>query len=325
MPKPGEAVAPVAPVTPAVTPQAPPAPAGPVNAEEVVDQFQDVETPDVHEMGDDELAKIASGQTPGQKADDATTTPVAKAGDPATTTNQPAPEPTEAEKVAAENERLRRQVEQQERFIQTNHRRLGEENKALRAELQARVTDADKRYEENLLKDPAQARRAANDAMEAERMIQEMDQVEFSAQRAVQSKSFVMGQVNDFESLLPVMAEVLAADGKASPQEIAWFMRNPWTEHPGFLLQLSQRARLFKDGKVLSEKVKALETENSKLKSKPEETVRKIAEAARGPAITAGTGGSTVQQGSSKFSGLTENQVADLSDEDLALMQKELS
>lgn len=214
-------------------------------------------------------------------------------GEPETPDNAEPPTPTEEQQ---ELERLRKQVNDKEQFIQRRNQELGELRRQLEALQPQQLEDVNDKFFEN----PQEAIQQILEQRDKAQKVQELR----SIIQVRETETTVKGLVPDFDDLMDDMAAIAKEDGLPT-EAIEVFKRNPYSEHPAFLVAFAQRAKANRE-------LKALREENAKLKTRPDEVLKKVEQAARQSTTLTGQSGQSSQKGE-----ISEKQVHLMTDAEL--------
>jgi len=219
------------------------------------------------------------------------------------------PQPTEVDTLKAELERLKKQVEDKELFIQQRGTEIGE----LRRKLEQRELMLRQKVSEEGF--------GFDEARELNEISQERARIDSDEKTQLRkmNEQFIRGAVPDFDdAMVGDIAEV--ARGQGVPEEvIGAFKRDPFAENPSTLMGFVNQVRM-------KRRYDNLEKELTKLREQynPEIVAKKIEEAAkRKPTLTAKDQGTP--DTSSFVDTLTEADISRLSDEQLAEAMKKLT
>ena len=193
----------------------------------------------------------------------------------------PEPEPTppideEVKITKTEYDKLVKRIEEKEKFIQRQAAEVGARRKSeeqLRSEIfqlqQVLQTKWNDPLEATDIQD--QIRDRQSELREAEtRTVQERNQ------------NVVKTFVKEPENLIDDMVDLLREDGNDA-DSLRMFRDNPYREPPGTLINLAKRAELRRESRNKDAKIASLEAEIQTLKTKPQETIKKIEKALKEP------------------------------------------
>ena len=225
---------------------------------------------------------------------------------------EPVPEVTEppAEETVtltkAEHEKMKRQIEEKEKFIQRQSKEVGQRRKSeeqLRAEifsLEQRLADA--QY------DPVATRQIHKELDSRER---QLDEISVNSQIEA-NKAAVTTFVAEPETYLDDIVELLREDGQPD-EEIREFRNNPFSVHPGIVINLAKRAEAVRNMRNKDAEIASLKAEVAALKAEPKKVVKKIEETLKQPQTMTNASG----QGTSVKSEIDVSQIPYLSDAEL--------
>lgn len=196
------------------------------------------------------------------------------------------PSPEDIQRITAENERLKKQNESKELFIQHRGNELGK-LKADNAELTRRLTAARDQLasglEDRFAENPVQASNDRDKIKEIDEQITAVTEQEKVAAKIVQAQTLFLRHVDTEKVSIDDLAEVLRSDG--IPEEyIPHFKANPWTfTTEEALVQMGKRAMDKKgfleadnDRRLLARHVLHLNSEIEKLKGKPRAVMSQV-------------------------------------------------
>lgn len=283
----------------------------------------------VEEMTDEQLeAAINPPETPAEKTP-SVPQEEEKAETPPNTTETAEPSKEVKKEVAPESkppeeeivqitksewEKTQKRIEDKEKFIQRQAQEVGQRRKSeeqLRAEiftLEQKLVE--KQYE------PLEAR-----AIQKELDVREaqLGEAELS-KRFEANRNTVKAFVPELEAYIDDVVAILKEDGQ--PEEaIRAFRENPYSEHPGVIVNLTKRAELARTLRNKDAEIASLKAENAALKAKPQEVVKKIEQALKQPTAMTNDSG----QATSVKASIDESQIPLLSDAELDRAIKESS
>jgi hypothetical protein len=162
----------------------------------------------------------------------------------------------------------------------------------LRKALQEAITKNQEGLQELMLEDPEAAHEKLQEIGDAKKDLKELDNEELRLQYRAQSYKVVQKNIPEFEKDLPVMVQLLQADG-APVEFIQDFVRDPYIQASGeSLIHLAKRAEAVRQRDELIAVTRKLVEENKKLKQKPANMLAGLERATRNnPSVTASNGG----------------------------------
>lgn len=201
----------------------------------------------------------APASSEGEKKDDVTAPPAEDAKPPVET--PPAEEQVTVPK--AEWEKLQKRVEEKEKFIGRQSSEIG----TLRQKAQENLERIKQELSNGSIDMAADPLGAANKVVEYNNAKVEEARLE-KEHYSAWSQEQVLQRVPNFAENLPVMAEILKADGY--PDDVVRdFLRSPYEDTPTLLINLAHRAEAVKSER-------ALRVEIEELKKKPQAVVKGI-------------------------------------------------
>lgn len=246
-------------------------------------EVQATERPEIEFMNDEELDSFIASPT--EPKEEVTPTP-APIEEPKVEIPDMAAQGTDAPKEEAtvpdpEKDKLAKQVQDKEAFIQRQAQELGElrrksqEMDRFRNEAKTKAESVNDTFYDN----PLAATEAVLNHRDAERQYAVTEQI----LREKETELTVTSAIPHFNEMKDEIAEIATADGYP-PESVDAFKRNPWTSDASILVNYAHRVSM-------QRQVKAMQGEIETLKKKPEEVLRKIEEAAKGSkTLTAATG-----------------------------------
>lgn len=223
--------------------------------------------------------------------------------------------PPEDVKITKEEyEKLLKRIDDKERFIQRQAQEVGQRRKSeeqLRAEIFALEQKlVEKQYE------PLEARAIQKelDAREAQ-----LSEAEVS-RRFEANRSTVKAFVPEPEAYMDDMVAILREDGQPD-DAIREFQLNPYSEHPGVIVNLTKRAEAIRQIRNKDAEIASLKAEVAALKAKPQEVVKKIERALKQPTAMTNDSG----QATSVHATVDESQIPYMSDSEIERAIKENS
>lgn len=216
--------------------------------------------------------------------------------------------------LAAENEKLKKQLKDKEAFIQRQANEVGElRKKAATLRQEARDSVDPSEAAEKVM----DARAAESEAASVERQI-----------RTNSTEAFIEGQIPEFKSLVDDMAALVTEDARrmgTAEETIAAVIRNfktdPYSTPPEVLYNIAARASERKKAMALESQIKELSAKIANLSKKPDEALKRADEAARkSPVMTAASSGTVHADRTSSLDDVT---IPTLSDAELDALLKE--
>jgi DNA repair exonuclease SbcCD ATPase subunit len=185
-------------------------------------------------------------------------------------------------------EKLREHAKNLELWSQKRSNQIGELRKALKDA----ITKNQEGLQDLMLENPEAAHEKLQEIGEHKKDLKELDREELQLQYRAQSYSVVQKNIPEFEKDLPVMVQLLQADG-APAAFIQDFVRDPYTQANGeTLIQLGKRAEAVRQRDELIVVTRQLAAQIEKLKQKPANMLAGLERATRNnPSVTASNGG----------------------------------
>lgn len=254
-------------------------------------------SPDSEATPDGEAQPDAANVTPGQ--------PVSKDAGVAIPGASPAQAATQndAQGLQAENERLKKQGDQKELFIQHRGNELGKlkaDYAETRRQLAAAKAQLENGLQDRFAEDPVQASNDRDKIKEISQQLDGLDGQEERAVRIVEAQTFFLRNVDTEKVGLEDVVAVLKADG-IDDRYIAEFKANPWEwTAPEALVQIGKRAMDRKefltadsDRRILAKHVLAQNEEIKRLKTRPGQVMNQVQKNLnQGPNVTAASSAS---------------------------------
>ena len=186
----------------------------------------------------------------------------------------------------AEIERLRRQGEEKELFIQRRGNEIGKlraDNAGLRTQLQTALAQLRNGLEERFQENPVQASNDRDKIKEIEGQIAGIDEYESRAEKVVEAQTFFLRHVDTEKVSITDVADMLKADG-IEDQYVNAFKANPWEfTTPEALVQMGKRAQDRKelvqadnDRRLLARHVLHLNEQLKNAQAKPGQVLRQV-------------------------------------------------
>lgn len=207
----------------------------------------------------------------------------------------------ELEKIRLENEKLKKQVNEKENFLQRQANELGE--------LRKKTAINKDEIRDKFVDDPMEALRQIREAEDAERRIKEIEADTW----VNENKRMVTTANPDFDTLIDPMAEILKKDG-IPDNLISEFKTNPFRmANAETLIQIVNRAKLTQEKNLLTQENEKLKSEIEQLKNKTANIAENIQRVAReSNVIKAGSWSST--KSGLDLKTINEESVSELSD-----------
>jgi DNA repair exonuclease SbcCD ATPase subunit len=172
--------------------------------------------------------------------------------------------------------RLEKQVKDKEEFIQRQAQEIGQLRKVLED------------IQRNIPQNPDEQAYYENPQMAVEQVIRQREMLAYQARVQEQlaekeNETTIKTQVPDIESMIDDIAALALKDG-AAPEIVRQFKSRPYAAIPDLVVQLANRVKA-------ERRISELEKELNTLRKKPEDVLRRVEEAAKGPrTLTASTG-----------------------------------
>lgn len=223
--------------------------------------------------------KPTESQQPAQRQDTGVATQGASAA-------KPAPTQEEIQAILAENERLKKEGNQKELFIQRRNNELGDLRKQLtdrRTQLAQARDQLANGLEDRFAENPVQASNDRDQIKALNDQLEILDQQETRATRITEAQTFFLRQVDTDQVSVDDVAEVLRSDG-LQDNFVNQFKANPWEfTTPEALVQMGKRAMDRKnfiqadsDRRTLANYVISLEKQIEGLKKRPGQVMQNV-------------------------------------------------
>lgn len=226
------------------------------------------------------------------------------------------PKKRSVEDLEAELEKKDRQNREQQNFIQRQNQRYGD----LKKQVLAEIAGIEEAMEEMSSAEQVKAGLKL-DKLEGKKQQIEAEEARFNSR--VESYELVSKVIPQKDFNIDAMADVLAEDKECDPEYIARFKKDPFGEAKGHELVMLHKAAKYKYGmRVLATALKRAEAENNQLKGNPKKILSKIENVSKNSSGVTGknAGGRTTSQPLD----YSESEIATMSDEDLANLERSL-
>lgn len=259
---------------------------------------QENETQPVHMMSKEQLDGLINNETPAPAPEkEPETQPAPEPGaekKEETPAPAPDPEPTAAaptaEELLAENERLKKRVENQNKFLTRQATEVGLLRKRSPAEEEAEL----QRIRDLYIDDPVKGLAAHTEYIKGKEN-EELAVKQHEYQEQVRSNyETVQGIAPDFDTHVDDIVKIMREDG-AQEGTINNFLEMPYAVSPATLLNLYKRVGLTKENGTLKSENERLKKEVEELKAKPATILENIEKAANRRTITAASAGASSQ------------------------------
>lgn len=253
-------------------------------------------TPDAARLTYEELSQIEhpTEESPAPEKAAAETAPAVTG----TKGEEKPPSTTEPKQEADETVKLRKRVEDQDRFIQRLGTEIGLLKKETPEDVQKRLKEVRDTYNEMALTDPFAAKAYLDQKISEENQRQQAQQQQAFIAKVQQTKADVTSHAPEFETSIEDIATLMQQDG-ANAQVVDQFRRMPYLFDSALVVNLTKRALQAKEITGLKSEVERLTKENQELRQKPGQLVDKIEQAAsQTRPMTGKTGGASAADGS---------------------------
>ncbi len=271
-------------------------------AEEVV-EIQETTEVDVTQMSDDELkTEIAQAKTGAGKQEPKSEV---KPKEDKVSPKPGGDKKPEASKELSAEEKLRKQVEDKETFIQKQAQEIGN--------LRKKVKEIETPYDDSQTRERLKQKFSEDPLSATEEAILDIET------RKGKQKELIKSLIPNIEEIKGDIANLVKEEGSESEEAINLFLANPYIADPVKLRYWAALVIHKKDKETLSKRVEELEKE---LQTRGKDVLKKIEKAAQETkTLTAKTGAEAEEETIS----ITEDQIPYLSDDELKQFKKKLT